>query len=141
MIVVVDVVIEIYVVAGDHREGHEFYSCQLGALCKFGFSRWGPGVQFESGESGAVAVVCGINNQPALDWVPMDIALMVDEVLIIPNAMICKAPLPNFPLATEYRTEGMRVSAFNQLDSMFERHVAAWREEKMDMFRHEYECM
>jgi hypothetical protein len=66
---------------------------------------------------------------------------MVDEVLIISNPMVCKSPLPDFPLAPEYRTKSMRVSALDQLNRVLESYVARRREEKMDVFRHEHKCM
>jgi hypothetical protein len=66
---------------------------------------------------------------------------MVDEVLIITNAMICKASLPDFPLATEDRTESMRISTLDQLNRVLDCYVARRREEKMNMFRHKHECM
>jgi hypothetical protein len=55
--------------------------------------------------------------------------------------MICKASLPDFPLAAEDRTESMRVSTLNQLNRVLDSYVAGRREEKMDVFRHEHECM
>jgi hypothetical protein len=43
--------------------------------------------------------------------------------LAIPNPVIGESALPNFSLSTKYAAEGMRGSAFDELNRMFERHV------------------
>jgi hypothetical protein len=63
---------------------------------------------------------------------------MVDEVLIISNPMVCKSSLPDFPLAPEYRTESMRVSAFNELNGVLNGYIVRGCEQKMNVFWHEY---
>ena len=69
----------------------------------------------------------------------MNIVFMVEEILIIPNPMIRKASLPDFPLAPEYRAESMRVCAFKELDRVLNCYVIGRCEEEMDVFWHEHE--
>jgi hypothetical protein len=43
----------------------------------------------------------------------MKVFLVVDEVLVIANSVVGETTLPDFPLAADDRSEGMRVSAFD----------------------------
>jgi hypothetical protein len=42
------------------REGHDFQSCRSSSNPEPGFSRWGPRIQFESGERGSVTILGGV---------------------------------------------------------------------------------
>jgi len=53
----------------------------------------------------------------------MNVGLMMNEILGIANAVICKPALPDFGLAPDQRSERMRVSALNQLDGAFDRYL------------------
>jgi hypothetical protein len=53
----------------------------------------------------------------------MDVVPMVHEVLVVANPVIGESALPDFSSSTKDGPEGMRVSAFDQLNGMFERDV------------------
>jgi hypothetical protein len=69
----------------------------------------------------------------------MNVILMVQEINVIANPMIRKPALPDFSLSANHRSEGVRVSALDELNGMFERYGVSWRQEKMDMFGHNHE--
>jgi hypothetical protein len=66
---------------------------------------------------------------------------VIHEILIIANSVIGKSSLPDFSFAAEDRTEGVRVSALDELDCMFERHVVGGSQQEVDMFRHNDESV
>jgi hypothetical protein len=66
---------------------------------------------------------------------------MVDEVLMISNPMVCKSPLPDFPLAPEYRTKSMRESTLNELNGVLNCYIVRGCEEKMNVFWHKYKSV
>ena len=53
----------------------------------------------------------------------MDVVSMVHIVLSVPNSMIGEAALPDFTLSSDQAPKGVGVSALNQLNGMFQRHV------------------
>jgi len=53
----------------------------------------------------------------------MNVVLVIQEIRGVANSMIRESSLPDFSLSTEDRSEGVRVSALNQLDGMFERDI------------------
>ncbi len=58
----------------------------------------------------------------------MDVVSMVHIVLSVPNSMIGETALPDFTLSSDQAPEGMRVTALDQLNGMFQRHVLSWSE-------------
>ncbi|MFZ0957835.1 MAG: hypothetical protein WAN60_15925, partial [Candidatus Sulfotelmatobacter sp.] len=77
----------------------------------------------------------------ALDWISMNVISMVHEIQIVTNPVIGKSALPDFSFATEDGSEGMRVSAFDKLNRMFERHVLGGSQQQVDMLGHKNEGM
>jgi hypothetical protein len=69
----------------------------------------------------------------------VNVVPMVDELLIIANPMIGESSLPNFSLATDDRPEGMRVSAFDELNRMFQRYTRSGSQQKMYVLGHDDE--
>ena len=59
----------------------------------------------------------------SLDRILVNVVLMADEILVIANSVILEAALPDFALPTEDGSEGMGVSAFDELNGVFERYV------------------
>ena len=57
---------------GDNSGRARLQSCRP-RVNSGGFSRWGPNIQFESGERGTIAIFSGALHQSPLDWVVMDI--------------------------------------------------------------------
>jgi|HubBroStandDraft_4_1064222.scaffolds.fasta_scaffold60365_3 hypothetical protein len=56
----------------------------------------------------------------------MNIVFVIEEILAIANSVIGESSLPDLSFATEDRSEGVRVSAFDELDRMF--RVTSWAE-------------
>jgi hypothetical protein len=55
--------------------------------------------------------------------------------------VIGEPALPTFALAAEDFSESVRVSAFDELDGVFDSDVVRWRKKQMDVFGHEDERM
>jgi len=51
---------------------------------------------------------------------------MVREVLGITDSMIGESALPDFSFPTKDGSEFMRIAAFDELNGVFEGHVACW---------------
>jgi hypothetical protein len=66
---------------------------------------------------------------------------MAFKILLIANPVICESALPNFTLSTEYFTEGVGVSALDQLNGVLNRYVARRSEQKMNVSGHNDEGM
>ncbi len=58
----------------------------------------------------------------------MNVVSMVDEILIIADPVIGESALPDFSLATEDGSEGMRIAAFDQLNSALDGHIVCGSE-------------
>ncbi len=58
----------------------------------------------------------------------MDVVLVVDEISIIANSVIREAALPDFAIATNDGSEGVRVPSFDELNGVFERYTVCGRE-------------
>ena len=71
----------------------------------------------------------------------MNVISVMREILLISNPMIRESALPNFPLATDNRSERVRISALDQLHCVFKCYALCWCEQKMNMFRHDHEGM
>ena len=61
---------------------------------------------------------------------------MIHIVLLIANSVIGKSALPDFFCVTNDRSEGVRVSALDQLNSVFDGNLDCGRKKKMDVFGH-----
>jgi len=66
----------------------------------------------------------------------MNVVLMMHEILGAANPMICESALPDFFAAADHRSECVRVSAFDQLNGVFESYVVGWRQENVNVFGH-----
>jgi hypothetical protein len=66
----------------------------------------------------------------------MNVVLVMQEVLFIANSMVGESALPDFAFSSENRPKGLRISAFDELNGVFERYVVCWSQEKMDVLRH-----
>jgi len=71
----------------------------------------------------------------------MNVIAIMDEINLAANSMVGESSLPNFLIATDDRSEFMRVSAFDQLDCAFNRHVGSGSQEQMNMLRHDDESV
>jgi len=69
----------------------------------------------------------------------MDVILMMDEVLIIPNPVIRESALPDLAFSSDDFSQSVRISAFDELHGVLECHVLRWSKEQMDVFRHHNE--
>ena len=67
----------------------------------------------------------------------MDIEQMSGKILRVPNPMIRESLLPDLPSA-DLDSDGVRVSAFDQLDRTFQRHIPRWRMQQMNMIGHKH---
>jgi hypothetical protein len=56
----------------------------------------------------------------------MNVVPVMKEILNIANAVISETSLPDFPGSANHSSEGVRISAFDQLDRMFERDIVCW---------------
>jgi hypothetical protein len=63
----------------------------------------------------------------------------MQEILVITNPVISEPTLPDFSFAAKDGSESMRVSAFDELKRMFERHIWCGSEQKVNMLRHQDE--
>jgi hypothetical protein len=64
----------------------------------------------------------------------MDVLAMRFKILRVANSVIGKSSLPNFFVASKLRAKSMRISAFNQLQSPFQRDGRS--KEQVHVFRH-----
>jgi hypothetical protein len=106
-----------------------------------GFSRWGPPVELISGERGTEIKIMSICHNFGHHRVPMQILPMRSEIADIPNPVIGKPSLPDLAGFSENGAEIMRVSAFDQLNRMFDRHVLCGRKQKVNVIRHQDELV
>ena len=74
-----------------------------------------------------------------LNGILVNVVLMVGEIFVIANSVIGEAALPDFAFATEDGSEGVRVSAFDQLNRMLKSYVLGRSQQKVDVFAHEDE--
>jgi hypothetical protein len=56
----------------------------------------------------------------------MNVISVAQEIPLVTNSMIGESPLPDFPFPSENRSERMRIAAFDELNGVFEGHVACW---------------
>jgi len=96
-------------------------------------------VELVSREGGAISVFARIIDNPPLDGVLVNIVLVMAEVSVVTNSVIGESSLPDFPIAADDRSKGVRVSALDELNGMFKRHVCCGSKQEMRMFRHEDE--
>jgi len=66
---------------------------------------------------------------------------MICEILSVANPVVGETALPDFSFSAEDRSQGMRVTAFDQLDSVLKRHVFGGSEQKVGVLGHEDEGM
>jgi hypothetical protein len=59
----------------------------------------------------------------SFDGISMDVVSMVSEILVVVNPVIGESALPDFTFATEDGSECMRITAFDQLNGMFQRYI------------------
>ena len=123
------------------REGHDFQSCQSGALRESGFSRCGPAVEFESRKRGRVSILGWNRYQPAHNWVLMNIFTMMHEVIPISYAMVGKSTLPDFSVTPNFGTERVGIPAFDELNGTLNRHVFRGSKQQMNMLGHDHESV
>lgn len=65
--------------------------------------------------------------ESAFDGILVNVILVMQEILVIPNPVIRESALPDFSFAANKRSKGVRVSALDELDGAFEGDVACWR--------------
>jgi len=53
----------------------------------------------------------------------MNVVPVMEEILVVANPVVSESALPNFSLSADDGSEGVRVSAFDDLDCMLERYV------------------
>jgi hypothetical protein len=69
----------------------------------------------------------------------MNVILMVHEITIISNPVVSESALPDFLLSSQEISERMRISAFDELNGMFEGDAVCGSEEKVDVLGHQDE--
>jgi len=70
----------------------------------------------------------------------MDIQPMPRKVLRVANAMISESLLPDFP-AADFDANGVRITAFHQLNRTFQGNVRRRSEQQMHMVGHQHKGM
>src|SRR5450432_4243897 len=71
----------------------------------------------------------------------MNVLAMMRVVLRVADAMIRKPALPDIALAPQFRAEGMRVSALDELDRAFDGYVVRRGKQQVHMLGHDDECV
>jgi hypothetical protein len=71
----------------------------------------------------------------------MNVVLMMDEILVIANSVIREAALPDIAFPEEDGSEGMGVSASDELDGALQGDIVRRSEQQMDVFGHDHERM
>ena len=69
----------------------------------------------------------------------MNVVLMMQEILLIANAVIGESALPDFAFASENVAQRVRVAAFDELDGVFDRDAVGGSQQKMYVFGHDDE--
>jgi len=82
-----------------------------------------------------------IVHKVSLERILVNVVLMMDEILVIANSVTRGAALPDFAFPAEDGSEGMGVSAFDQLDGVLEGDIVRRSEQQMDVFGHDHERM
>jgi len=98
-----------------------------------GFSLWGPQVELESRESGAIAILGGMGHKSSGHRILMNIISMVRKVVRIANSMIGESALPYLGTSPANSAERMGVSALDQLDGALDGYVLSGSQQEMDM--------
>jgi len=75
----------------------------------------------------------------SFDWILMNVVAMVSEILFTANSVIGKSWVPDFSFSTEDGSERVRITAFDQLNSMLQCYVICGSDQEMNMFGHEDE--
>ena len=57
------------------------------------------------------------------DRILVNVVPVIEEIVIVANPVVGESALPDFSLAPEDGSECMRIAAFYQLNSVFERDV------------------
>jgi hypothetical protein len=86
-------------------------------------------------------VLGGIEHEFSFDWILMDVTPMIEEVSFIPNAVIGESTLPDFTPAAKDFAESVRISAFDELDCVFDSDVSGRGQQKMNVLRHQNESV
>jgi len=76
-----------------------------------------------------------------LNRIGMNVILMMHKINAFANPMISEPALPEFPVATDDRSEFMRVSALDQLHSPLDGHVVRRSQEQVNVFGHNNESV
>ena len=69
----------------------------------------------------------------------MDVIAVVQEVLCITNAVIGESSLPDFFCAADDRPKGVGVSAFDELNGVFDGDVVGGCQQQMNVLGHDDE--
>jgi len=73
----------------------------------------------------------------ALNRVSVNIVTMVCIIAAIADPMVGESALPDFSIAAEDSAKSVRISALDELHSMFERNVMGRGQQEVNMFRHQ----
>jgi len=71
----------------------------------------------------------------------MNVISVMLKILFVANSMVREAALPDFSLAAKNFAQGVRVSAFDELNGMLQCDVGSGSNEQMNVFRHDDEGM
>ena len=66
----------------------------------------------------------------------MDVSVVIQEILGVADSMIGETALPDFAFPTEDFSEGVGVSAFDELDAVFECYITGRSQQEMNVFGH-----
>jgi len=66
----------------------------------------------------------------------MNIAVVVSEILRVTNAMVSKASLPNFSLASKFDTGTVRITSLDELHRTLQGDIDGGREYQVHVFWH-----
>jgi len=101
------------------------------------FSRWGPRIQLEARECGAISIGARINDHPSFHGILMNVILMMREIHFVADPVIGESSLPHFSLSANDSPEFMRTCAFDQLNSPLYCHVQGGSQQQMHMLGHQ----
>jgi len=85
----------------------------------------------------AITILERIDDKPTGPRILVNVVSMVHKIPWIANPMIRKSALPYLRLPSSERTEGVRVSALDELDRTLDRDIVSGSEQEMGMIRHE----
>jgi hypothetical protein len=75
------------------------------------------------------------------DRISMNVILVLQEVSFVANAVIRESALPDFTRAADRRPQSVRISAFDELDGMFDGYIVSGSDQKVDVLGHDDESV